>query len=388
MVRDKPLKGLRVADFSMVYAGPICARMLSDNGAEVTKIEPLGIGDTIRANNRIFSHFNAGKKSIQIDLSKEQGQEIALKIVKQSDVLVENYRPGIMTRFGLDYKALKEQHPKLIYCSISGFGQTGPDSQRAAYAPIAHAASGYDVSHMRAQLEDNPRPQASGIMIADMLTGAYAYGAIQTALLGQLKSGVGDFIDVTMLESSMMLIPGQQQSAQRVDSPKIGGFQPIVTKDGYLMICIVSDKNLKSLCKAIDRPDILEDERFVRGKRLFNMKEFIREVELWSSRLPLVECEKILNSHGVPYSRYRPPEELFADPQLAHRGAFQKMSDEDGSYWIQNPPFQFDSFSNSTSSSFPAAGEHTDEILERSLLFSRDQILELHQDQVIGSTQK
>ena len=119
-----------------------------------------------------------------------------------------------MTKFGLDYETLKKRYPKLIYCSISGFGQTGPDSQRAAYAPIAHAASGYDVSHMRAQLDDNPRPQASGIMIADMLTGAYAYGAIQTALLGQLKSGAGDFIDVTMLESSMMLIPSQQQSAQ------------------------------------------------------------------------------------------------------------------------------------------------------------------------------
>ena len=156
MVREKPLKGLRVADFSMVYAGPICAHMLSDNGAEVTKIEPLGIGDTICANNRIFSHFNAGKKSIQIDPSKTRGHEIALKIVEQSDILVENYRPGIMTRFGLDYATLKKLYPKLIYCLISGFGQTEPDSQRAAYAPIAHAASGYDVSHMRAQLEDNP----------------------------------------------------------------------------------------------------------------------------------------------------------------------------------------------------------------------------------------
>ena len=388
MVKEKPLKGLKVADFSMVYAGPICARMLSDNGADVIKIEPLGIGDTIRANNRIFSHFNAGKKSIQIDLGKMQGQEIALKIIEQSDILIENYRPGVMTKFGLDYETLKKRYPKLIYCSISGFGQTGPDSQRAAYAPIAHAASGYDVSHMRAQLDDNPRPQASGIMIADMLTGAYAYGAIQTALLSQLKSGAGDFIDVTMLESSMMLIPSQQQSAQRVDPPRIGGFQPIVTKDGYLMICIVSDKNLQGLCEAIKRPDILEDERFTRGKRLLNMKEFIREVELWSSQLPLVECEKTLNSHGVPYSRYRPPEELFADPQLMHRGAFQKMEDEDGDYWIQNPPFQFNSFSNSTSPSYPRPGEHTDEILEQSLHYNKPEIAQLHKDQIIGSAQK
>ena len=154
------------------------------------------------------------------------------------------------------------------------------------------------------------------------------------------------------------------------------------------MICIVSDKNLQGLCEAIKRPDILEDERFTRGKRLLNMKEFIREVELWSSQLPLVECEKTLNSHGVPYSRYRPPEELFSDPQLMHRGAFQKMEDEDGDYWIQNPPFQFNSFSNSTSSSYPKAGEHTDEILEQSLHYYKPEIAQLHKDQIIGSAQK
>ena len=141
MPATKPLAGLKVADFSMVYAGPICARMLSDNGAAVTKIEPLGVGDTVRANAQIFAHFNTGKKSIQIDLSHAQGQVLAHKLIDDADVVIENYRPGVMARFGLDYDSVKSRCPQVVYCSISGFGQTGPDAQRAAYAPIAHAAS-------------------------------------------------------------------------------------------------------------------------------------------------------------------------------------------------------------------------------------------------------
>ena len=383
MPSKKPLEGLKVADFSMVYAGPICARMLSDNGGDVIKIEPLGMGDTVRANSRIFSHFNAGKKSIQIDLSHQKGQELAINLIEDADILIENFRPGIMARFGLDYASLKERFPYLVYCSISGFGQTGPDAQRAAYAPIAHAASGYDISHMRAQLDDNLRPPASGIMIADMLTGAYAFGAIQTALIGKLQSGQGDHIDVTMLESTMMLIPGQLQSAQKIDPPRIGGFQPIATRGGFLMLCIVSDKNLRGLCAAINRPDMLKDERFIRGQRLLHMREFILEVEKWSSSRELTECEDLLNQHGVPYSRYNAPADLFEQPQLAHRHAFRQMTDDQGNYLIQNAPFQFGSFDNKTSSEYAQAGEHTDWILENRLNLDKEKIKELYQEGII-----
>ncbi len=124
MSASKPLAGIKVADFSMVYAGPICARMLSDNGAAVTKIEPLGVGDTVRGNTRIFAHFNAGKKSIQIDLGRAEGQALAHQLIDDTDVVIENYRPGVMARFGLDYASVKERCPRVVYCSISGFGQT------------------------------------------------------------------------------------------------------------------------------------------------------------------------------------------------------------------------------------------------------------------------
>ena len=383
MSATKPLAGLKVADFSMVYAGPICARMLSDNGAAVTKIEPLGMGDTVRANSRIFAHFNAGKKSIQIDLASQAGQELAHGLIDDADVVIENYRPGVMARFGLDYASVKDRCPHVVYCSISGFGQTGPDAQRAAYAPIAHAASGYDVSHMRAQLDDNARPAASGIMIADMLTGAYAYGAMQTALLGRMNSGRGDYIDITMVESTMMLIPGQQQTAQMADPPRVGGFQPVAASDGFVMLCIVSEKNFLGLCAAIDRPDMLEDKRFVRGRRFLHMAEFVAEIERWSSTRDVATCEAILNRHGVPCSRYNTLADLFDAPQLVHRESFRTMTDDDGTYRIQNAPFQFESFDNSTSAHAPGPGQHTNWVLEHQLNLEAAAISRLREDGVV-----
>ena len=212
---------------------------------------------------------------------------------------------------------------------------------------------------------------------------AIPFGAIQTALIAKLRSGKGDHIDITMLESTMMLIPGQQQSAQKIDAPRIGGFQPIATKGGFLMLCIVSDKNMKGLCEAIDRPDLLQDERFVRGKRLLHMSDFIDEVEKWSNVRELGECEDRFDEHGVPYSRYNAPEQLFAEPQLRHRGAFREMVDEDGDYLIQNAPFQFQSFDNRASQSCATAGEHTDSILKSQAKLKQAEIDKLRRDGII-----
>ena len=251
-----------------------------------------------------------------------------------------------------------------MYCSISGFGQTGPDAQRAAYAPIAHAASGYDVAHMGAQIHASPpvlaRPQASGIMIADMLTGAYAFGAIQTALLGRVTSGLGDHIDVTMLESMMTLIPGHQQAAQVVDAPQMGGFLPITASDGYIMACVVSDKNFEGLCTALVRMDLHADARFDRASRIANVRYLVGEIEKWSATRTVVECETHFNRHGIPCSRYNSAADLFDEPQLQHRGAFTRNEDEAGEYFVQNLPFQFASMDNATTRHAPALGEHTD----------------------------
>lgn len=367
----RPLTGLKIADFSAVYAGPICARMLSDCGADVIKVETIQGGDVMRGptgNSRVFAHFNAGKRSIALDLTQSAAQQVAQELIAQSDVLIENFRPGVMAKFGLGYDDLKARHPKLVYCSISGFGQQGPFAQRAAYAPIAHAASGFDHAFLSSQGNLDGRPPDSGIMIADMLTGSYAFGAVQTALLGRAQSGKGEYVDVTMMESMMSLIPRQLQDAQLAKTPRDGGFQPIRVRNGYVMICIISEKNMRSVAKAMGRDELIQDPRFAqRAQRYKNMDAFVAEIETWSEQLSAEECEEIMNNAGVPCSVYTSTKELFEHPQLALRGSFKQMADTNGSFKIQNPPFQFAGSETATSDSVPELGEHTIEVLTQLL---------------------
>lgn len=367
----KPLQGLKIADFSAVYAGPICARMLSDCGADVIKVEAIRGGDVMRGptgNSRVFAHFNAGKRSIALDLTQPDAQQIAKQLIAQSDVLIENFRPGVMAKFGLGYDDLREQFPSLVYCSISGFGQQGPFAQRAAYAPIAHAASGFDYAYLSSQGNVGGRPPDSGIMIADMLTGSYAFGAIQTALLGRMQSGRGDFVDVTMMESMMSLIPRQLQDAQLAKTPRDGGFRPIRVSDGYVMICIISEKNMRSVAQAMNREDLIEDPRFAqRLQRYKNMDAFVAEIESWSETLTAEQCEAAMNNAGVPCSIYTATKDLFDHPQITERRAFKQMQDHDGPFKIQNPPFQFAGSDTATADSVPELGEHTLEVLTQFL---------------------
>ena len=386
MTQSKPLSHLKVLDFSAVYAGPICARLLSDCGADVIKIETLGSGDMIRGPNgttRVFSHFNAGKRSIALDLRRVEAQEITRQLLIDTDVVIENFRPGVMQKFGLDYGTVKALNPTLVYCSISGFGQQGPFAQRAAYAPIAHAASGFDVAHMRTQQQANAEPSVSSIMIADMLTGSFAFGAIQTALLGRERSGQGDFIDVSMLESMMSLIPGQVQLAQIPNAPSSNGFHPIRTSDGFVMICIVSSKNMRRLCEAIDRVDLLTDPRFANGEHFKNTKAFIEEIQQWSKSRSAQACESALNKFGVPCSLYNTPEDLFDHPQVLFRQAFTEQQDEDGIFKIQNAPFKLANIDISTSQLSPKLGQHTDEILSHVLKLADDEIRNLRLNGII-----
>ncbi len=363
--RDKPLHGLKVVDFSAVFAGPICTRLMSDCGADVIKVEPPIGGDVIRGpfgQSRLFAHFNAGKQCVALDLATNKGQELARELISDADVVVENYRPGIMSKFGLDYASLSDDFSRIVYCSISGFGQTGPQVHRAAYAPIAHAASGFDHVHQRDQIEPEAPPPVWGIMVADMLTGSYAHGAILTALLGREKHGRGDYIDVTMLESMMTLIPQQIQSAQMENSPPTGGFRPVQCKDGFVMVCIVSGKNLKCLAETIGKPGLVDDERFQLGNRSQNQDAFYGEVESFTSLYTVDEAEQILNEGGVPCSRYNSPSDLFSHPQLTERSSFKQFEDDTSAFLVQNAPYLLKGCDISTTSTNPVLGEHTLEI--------------------------
>ena len=195
------LHGLRVLDFSTTIAGPHCTRMLADVGAEVIKIEAAD-GETMRIRppvrngcSSLFGQLNAGKKSLVLDLKSPEALEVVHRLVKDADILVENFRPGVMRRLRLDYPSLQPLNPALVYCSISGYGQSGPSAELPAYAPVIHAASGFDMAHLAYQPGRN-RPDYCGIYHADVLTGVYAFGAVSAALYQRALSGKGQHIDV------------------------------------------------------------------------------------------------------------------------------------------------------------------------------------------------
>ena len=381
MSTKRPLAGYKVVDFSAVFAGPLCSRYLSDCGADVIKVETPVVGDQTRGVNgttRVFSHFNAGKRSIAVNLKNEAAQTLMKRLISDADIVIENFRPGIMAKFGLDYDSLKQDNPNLIYCSISGFGQSGPYVNRAAYAPIVHAASGFDSVQANAYPGDEPRPPSWDIMIADILTGTYAFSAIQTALLGLERNGGGEYIDVSMMESMMSLIPAHIQGAQMEEPAVIGRFHPVKAKDGFIMVCVVSDKNLQSLATALNRPDLVTDPRFIRGPRQAHFKHLALEVERWSASLTTQECEEALNLAGVPCSIYQEVDDLFDNPQVLERDSFTAVSDDQlGDFLVQNIPFKFSKADNSTSTWAAKLGQHTDEILSESLQLNGAEISEL-----------
>jgi len=281
-----------------------------------------------------------------------------------ADVVVENFRPGVMRRFGLDYEALRPTKPDLVYCAISGYGQTGPSAELPAYAPVIHAASGYDLAHMAYQGEAR-RPDYCGIYIADVLTGTYAFGAIMAALHQRQATGEGQMIDVSMLESMLTLTLSEIQAAQfAVAPPGRPVFGPVATKDGYINLPIASERTFQNLAIASGHPHWLTDPRFAEyTNRRANWGELIDELERWSTKLATAEVQAVFDRHGVPSSPYRTVKEAMADPQIAHRRSFTEVQDIGGKFLAINPPFHMSAATAAAQPFVAALGEHTEELL-------------------------
>ena len=359
-------QGLRVLDFSTTIAGPHCTRMLADMGAEVIKIEQAE-GETMRTrpplrNNfsSVFGQLNVGKKSLVLDLKSPKSIDVVRKLVASADILVENFRPGVMRRLKLDYGALQAVNPKLIYCSISGYGQTGPSAELPAYAPVIHAASGYDRAHLSYQ-PGRSRPDYCGIYHADVLTGVYAFGAISAALYQRQGNQRGQHIDVSMLESMLSLTLNEVQWSQfKVASPSRPMYGPVETADGYVMIAIASEKTFQSLVTVAGHPEWISDPRFARyNDRRSNWAALMDGIETWSRTLSTADCLVALNEYGVPSSAYRTVAEALADPQLAHRGALAEVEDDGGAFKVMNLPFRMSGARISAGRRAATLGEHT-----------------------------
>jgi len=364
------LRNVRVLDFTTTIAGPHCTRLLADLGADVVKIEGPD-GDLMRTRpplrdgaSSYFGQLNAGKRSVVLDLKQPAAVAIVKRLVRDADIVVENYRPGVMTRLGLDYESLRPIRADLVYCAMSGYGQTGPSSGLPAYAPVIHAASGYDLAHLSYQ-DGRTRPDNNGVFIADVLTGTYAFGAISAALYHRRVTGRGQMVDVSMLESMLTMTLSEMQRAQ-FETPPPGRpmFGPVQTRDGYVMLAVASERTFQDLARAAGRPEWIDDPRFkLYADRRLNWHLFMDELEQWSRRIGTDECQAAFERFGVPSSRYRTVEEAMADAQLAHRDAFTEVRDTAGPFKVLNPPFRF-SESKAAARPFAARlGEHSDEVL-------------------------
>jgi crotonobetainyl-CoA:carnitine CoA-transferase CaiB-like acyl-CoA transferase len=364
------LDRVRVLDFTTTIAGPHCARLLADLGADVIKIEAPE-GDMMRTRlplrngaSTSFGQLNVGKKSLVLDLKRPKAIEIVHRLVKTADVVVENFRPGVMQRFGLDYPKLREVNPAIIYCAISGYGQSGPSAGRPAYAPVIHASSGYDLAQIAHQVEPR-RPDYCGIFIADVLSGTYAFGAIMAALHQRQAAGIGQMIDVSMLESMLSLTLSELQNSQfDVPPPPRPIFGPIATKDGYVNLSVASERTFQNMASAVSRPDWLTDPRFAKYQdRRVNWGALMDELEAWSTTLPTAEVQAIFDRCGVPSSPYRTVKEAMADPQLTHRHSLTEVHDKGGSFLVLNPPFRLSESRVAAQDFVAALGEHSAAVL-------------------------
>lgn len=345
---DGPLSGTRVLDLTNVLAGPYCTYQLALLGAEVIKIEIPGRGDLARqlgaepelnaaGLGASFLAQNAGKKSVEIDLRSTEGKAALERLARDADVLVENFRPGVLARLGFPWTRLRELNPRLIYCAISGFGQDGPMSQRPAYDQVIQGLSGM----MSVTGTPETAPLRVGFPIADTIGGLVAAMSVNAALAGRHRTGKGAFIDVSMLEASLgamgwavsnYLISGiltEPMGDQNATAAPSGTFE---AADGPLNIAANRQEQFETLCRLLDRPDLIDDARFSdREARKRNRDSLNRELNEVLRTRPAIEWEETLSAAGVPAARVLTVDQAVELDQLAVRGFFTELPMPGGS---------------------------------------------------------
>jgi crotonobetainyl-CoA:carnitine CoA-transferase CaiB-like acyl-CoA transferase len=353
--RQDLLDGVTVLDFTRVLAGPYCTRLLADLGARVIKVEqprgddmrvaPVQLDPSRGDQSSYFVRVNAGKRSVGLDLTHPDGRAVALDLARIADVVVENFRPGVMARLGLDHDALSAVRPDLVYCSISGYGQTGPWRDRPAFAHVVHATSG--LMHLERSVNEPPRVMY--LQAADVLAGTHAFGAISAALLRRARTGEGARLDVSMLEA---LIAAEDISFGSVlnDGPSYPGPRSgmVVEQvgDGWLAFQIVGVLDLwPRLLNLMARPDLAQDPRFAapigRRENWFELRPIIVD---WLKRFTSVdEALGVLEAGRIPCTRVLWPAEVVSAPHLRERGAFPSVAHPTrGAVRITASPFHLD----------------------------------------------
>jgi crotonobetainyl-CoA:carnitine CoA-transferase CaiB-like acyl-CoA transferase len=365
----KPLDGIRVLDLTRIISGPYCTRLLADCGAEVIKIEPIG-GEHMRQKEPLvsgestyFGHLNAGKKSVTIDFRNQDDLQRVRELAPTVDIVVENFRPGVARDLGLDHATFATLQPGIIYCSISGFGQTGPRARHPAYAPILHALSGHDLATARYDNRSD-RPPRTGVWYADLVGGLFAFGAIQTALIAKFRNGGGQYIDVSLMDTMINLLVLEVQEAQNPSTFERWLATPVKASDGYVMAVPITRRNFECLAETTGHLEWLEDERFrTQLAREENWPTLMELLEDWTKNRTAAECEQTLMSAGVPCARYQTVAQAMDDEHAVARGLFTTVAIGDTTFRLPNLPFQYSNAAIGIGGAVPRIGEHTQEIL-------------------------
>jgi len=403
-----PLNGIKVLDLSRILAGPWATQVLADFGADVIKVERPQVGDDTRQwgppylkdrngedtqDAAYFLAANRGKESITIDFTKEEGRKIVLELVKESDVFFENYKVDGLQKYGLDYESLRQVNPKLIYCSITGFGQTGPYKDKPGYDAVVQGMGG--LMSVTGEKDELPGggPQKVGVAVADLMTGMYAVSAVTSALYHRERTGKGQHIDLALLDTQVAwlanqnmnyLIGGEIPMRQGTAHPNIVPYQAVRARDNHFMLAVGNDQQFARFCEVIDRTDLALDNRFATNvSRVSNRVSLIQLIEsilinedssFWIAKL---------ENANVPCSPINNIAQVFDDPQIKSRNMLMRLEHPiSGEVKQVSNPVKFSESEIEYCKAPPTLGQHTGSLLNK-LGYTAEEIEELKKKSII-----
>ena len=404
-----PLAHLKVLDLSRILAGPWASQVLADFGAEVIKVERPGKGDDTRhwgppylkdaegqdtAEAAYYLSANRGKKSITVDITQARGQALIRQLAEQCDILLENYKVGGLEKYGLDYASIKAVNPKIIYCSITGFGQSGPYARRAGYDAMIQGMGGLMSLTGVPEGQPGAGPQKVGVAVADLMTGMYAVSGVLAAVIHRDRTGEGQQIDLALLDTQVAWLANQAQnfltsgkSPQRQGTahPNIVPYQAVPASDGYFMLAVGNDAQFKKFCEIAGLQDVAADPDYETNKARVQAREVLVPIIERATRTQPAAwwLEKLSDAH-VPCGPINNLEQVFADPQVQYRGmVLEQDHPVAGKVKTVRNPLGFSSSPLAYDQAPPTLGEHTDEVLADLLSLGSDEIESLKRDGVV-----
>ena len=382
----KPLAGVRVLELARILAGPWAGQMLADLGADVIKVERKGAGDDTRGwgppfvegkdgkpiGSAYFHSANRGKRSIELDFESEEGRRLVRKLAAQSDVLIENFKVGGLAKFCLDYESMKDECPRLIYCSVTGFGQDGPYAKRAGYDLMAQGMAGLmDLTGM-----PEGEPTRIGIPVSDIFTGCYSVIGILAALHEREKTGKGAYVDTALVDSTVGVLSNQALNylvsgkvPKRIGNAhaNIVPYQVFPTADGYAIVATGNDAQYVKFCNVLGVPELGQDPKYKDNVgRLTHREELIGRLSALTEKMHRDDLLQKLEALGVPAGPINSVDQVFADPQVVHRGMkldLPSPAAKSGSIPGVRTPIVIDGWKAASEKPAPLLGEHTEEVL-------------------------